>query len=121
MLWCLGYELPAGAAVTAAAAAWHDGMACDRPHIIRAHCAAVAAAVAATACGLGHRAGTYGQLQGVADHAAAIHQFTPPNFPEEWIPLMAQQMAQAPPSMWAWGCIFNLTPNGWGCFKALGD
>jgi len=44
--------------------------------------------------------GTYGTLEGPADHEAAIRQFTPDSFPQEWIPLMAQQMAQAPPSRW---------------------
>lgn len=56
--------------------------------------AAFTAAYVVTPC----LTGTYSQLQGVEEHEAAIRQFTPPGFPEAWVPLMAQQMAQTPPN-----------------------
>lgn len=56
--------------------------------------------------------GTYATLDGPADHEAAIRQFTPDSFPQEWIPLMAQQMAQAPPSRCV--CVGGSTWGGSG-------
>jgi hypothetical protein len=45
-------------------------------------------------------AGTFDHMTTAADHEAAIQLFAPPGFPAEWVPLMAQQMVDAPQARW---------------------